>query len=95
MTDLADPGALISVAAVTDQARADAAAYLTRKGYEDLLPMLGLGVPEEPRGAKAVACPSCGAAVGTGCRSADSRVVRSHQARIRHAVHVRRGVVDG
>jgi len=42
---------------LADETRADAARYLTRKGYADLLPILGLSdAPTRER----PPCPSCG-----------------------------------
>lgn len=65
MTDLADPGAM---AAVSDENRERAVAYMTRRGYADLLPILGLDGPERA-GAVAVECPTCSRPVGSKCRA--------------------------
>lgn len=93
MDKLSDPGAMVSVASVSEETRSVAAEYLVRKGHEDLLPVLGLSGPEKPRGAKAVNCPTCGALVGAACLTADRKLlVRSHAARTRLAGNGLHGV---
>lgn len=76
-----DPGARIPGPSATAEMRSDAAAYLTRKGYGDLLPVLGLAV--EAVGDRAVACPTCGSAAGVGCVASDrgKAMQRAHVAR--------------
>lgn len=81
---LADPGAMIAVARVSDQARADATAYMTRKGYGDLLPMLGLVPKAAPTGWAVHPCPACAAPIGSKCRKdAGGVMVRPHASRAR------------
>jgi len=83
---LSDPGAMIAVASVTDEARRKAAAYLTRKGYADLLPMLGIAPKATPTGWLATACPTCSARAGSKCRKdAGGMMARPHAARSRIA----------
>jgi hypothetical protein len=81
MPELADPGGMISVAAISEDQRAAAARYLTERGHADLLPMLGLTV--EATGHQVVSCPTCGAVVGATCLASDrgKPMQRSHQAR--------------
>jgi hypothetical protein len=81
MPELADPGGMISVAAVSEDQCAAATRYLTERGHADLLPMLGLTV--EATGHQVVSCPTCGAVVGATCLASDrgKPMQRSHQAR--------------
>jgi hypothetical protein len=57
--------------------RPDPAAYLTRTGNADLLPVLG----GEVDGDLAVDCPTCSARAGSGCRQDGKAMKRPHVAR--------------
>jgi hypothetical protein len=79
---LADPGARVGPLTATEQMRTDATAYLVRTGNGDLLETLGLD-ELGPRGALAVACPTCSRPVGSKCRATagGGPMNRSHVAR--------------